>query len=127
MTNVSIRKNWPPAAIVFLALSVLGLVGTWTFNLLSIVQLRDFVGDWVGSGPAVSSLAVDLLVTAVAGSVFMVLEARRLGMKHVWVYLVLSAITAFACMFPLFLAMRARRMHALGMADRPAPPAQTLD
>jgi hypothetical protein len=121
MTNVGIRRNWTPTAIVFLVLSLVGLVGTWTFNVLSIVQLRDFIADWVGSGPAVSSLAVDLLVTAVAGSVFMVLEARRLGMKHVWIYLVLSAVTAFACMFPLFLAMRARRMHVLGIAERPAP------
>jgi len=120
MMNLGLRKNWPPAAIVFLVLSALGLVGTWTFNVLSIVQLRDFVGDWVGSGPAVSSLTIDLLVTAVAGSVFMVLEARRLGMRHVWIYLVLSAITAFACMFPLFLSMRARRMHVLGMSDGPA-------
>ncbi|MGV8966498.1 MAG: DUF2834 domain-containing protein [Cellulomonas sp.] len=77
-------KNWTPLALAYLALSVAGLVGTWTFNLLAVVQMRDFVGDWVGSGPAVSSLTVDLLVAAVAGSIFIVVEARRRGMRWGW-------------------------------------------
>jgi len=111
--STGIRAGWTPAAVIFLVLSIAGLVGTWTFNVLSIVQLRDFIGDWVGSGPAVSSLTVDLLVTAVAGSAFMVIEGRRLGMRWVWLYIVLAVFTAFAFTFPLFLAMRARRMHAL--------------
>jgi hypothetical protein len=108
-------RHWTPSAIVFLVLSI---VGPWTFNLLSIAQLRDFVGDWAGSGPAVSSLTVDLLVTAAAGSVFMIIEGRRLGMRLVWLYVVLAGLTAFACTFPFFLAMRARRMQALRMGER---------
>ncbi|THG33366.1 DUF2834 domain-containing protein [Naasia lichenicola] len=112
MSN-SWKQHWSPAAVVFLVLSIIGLVGTWSFNALAIVQMRDFVGDWVNSGPSVSSLTVDLLVAAVAGSAFIVLEARRLGMRHAWLYIVLSGVTAFACMFPLFLAMRQRRITAL--------------
>ncbi len=111
-------SHWTPAALVFLSLSVIGLVGTWIFNALAIVQMRDFVGDWTNSGPSVSSLTVDLLVAAVAGSVFIVLEARRLGMRHAWLYIVLSGVTAFACMFPLFLAMRQRRITALAAASQ---------
>ncbi|HSP74977.1 MAG TPA: DUF2834 domain-containing protein [Cryobacterium sp.] len=105
-------KNWTPLAVVYLALSLVGLVGTWTFNLLAIVQLRDFIGDWVNSGPAVSSLTVDLLVVAVAGSILIIVEARRLGMKRGWLYVVLSGLTAFAFTFPLFLAMRERTVQA---------------
>lgn len=111
-------RHWTPAALVFLILSIIGLVGTWIFNALAIVQMRDFVGDWTNSGPSVSSLTVDLLVAAVAGSVFIVLEARRLGMRHAWLYIVLSGVTAFACMFPLFLAMRQRRITALAAASQ---------
>lgn len=103
-------KNWTPLAITWLVLAVVGLVGTWTFNTLAIIQLRDFVGDWVNSGPAVSSLTVDLLVVAVAGSILIVVESRRLGMKRAWLYIVLSGITAFAFTFPLFLAMRERTL-----------------
>ncbi|TFC24845.1 DUF2834 domain-containing protein [Cryobacterium sp. TMT2-18-3] len=105
-------KNWTPLAAVYLALSLGGLGGTWTFNLLAIVQLRDFVGDWVNSGPAVSSLTVDLLVVAVAGSILIIVEARRIGMKRGWLYVVLSGLTAFAFTFPLFLAMRERTLQA---------------
>lgn len=104
-------KNWTPLAITWLVLAVVGLVGTWTFNALAIIQLRDFFGDWVGSGPAVTSLTVDLLVAAVAGSILIVVESRRLGMKRAWLYIVLSGITAFAFTFPLFLAMRERRVR----------------
>ena len=105
-------RHWTPLAFVYLALSIAGLIGTWTFNALAIVQMRDFVGDWVGSGPSVSSLTVDLLVVAVAGCILIVIEARRLGMKRAWLYVVLSGLTAFAFTFPLFLAMRERALTA---------------
>ena len=110
-------KHWTPLAFVWLALAIAGLIGTWTFNVLAIVQLRDFIGDWVNSGPAVSSLTVDLLVVAVAGSIFMVVEARRLGMRFVWLYIIGSAITAFAFTFPLFLAMRERALARRATTD----------
>ncbi|WP_097061925.1 DUF2834 domain-containing protein [Salinibacterium xinjiangense] len=105
-------KNWTPLAITWLVLAIVGLVGTWTFNTLAVIQLRDFIGDWVNSGPAVSSLTVDLLVVAVAGCILIVVESRRLGMKRAWLYIVLSGITAFAFTFPLFLAMRERTLEA---------------
>ncbi|WP_111719919.1 DUF2834 domain-containing protein [Homoserinimonas sp. OAct 916] len=109
-TTPRILQNWNPTAFVFLGLSLVGLVGTLYFNILSVVQLRNYLGDWFGSGPAVNSLGVDLLVVAIAGSVFIIVEARRLGMKRAWLYIVLSGVTAFAFTFPLFLAMRERRL-----------------
>ena len=113
-------RHWTPLAVTYLVLAVAGLIGTWTFNALAIVQMRDFVGDWVGSGPSVSSLTVDLLVVAVAGCILIVIEARRLGMKRAWLYVVLSGLTAFAFTFPLFLAMRERRLtlRAVELASR---------
>ncbi|MCM3500325.1 DUF2834 domain-containing protein [Microbacterium sp. P26] len=119
-----LRRHWTPTAVVFLALAIAGLIGTWTFNAFAIVQMRDFIGDLVTSGPAVSSITVDLLVVAIAGSVFIIVEARRLGMRFAWLYIVLSGITAFAFTFPLFLAMRQRRLTARRSApDSPTHPA----
>jgi hypothetical protein len=109
-------RHWTPLAVVYLCLAVAGLAGTWFFNALAIVQLRDFVGDLVSSGPAVSSITVDLLVVAVAGSVFVIVEARRLGMRLGWLYVAGAAITAFAFTFPLFLAMRERRKTEISRA-----------
>ena len=107
-----LRRHWTPTAVAYLILSVAGLVGTWIFNAFAIVQMRDFVGDLMSSGPAVSSITVDLLVVAIAGSIFILVEGRRLGMRFAWVYVVLSGLTAFAFTFPLFLAMRQRRRTA---------------
>ncbi len=78
--------------------------------------MADFLGDLVTSGPAVSSITVDLLVVAVAGSVFIIVEARRLRMRFGWLYVVASGLTAFAFTFPLFLAMRERRLTRVARA-----------
>lgn len=115
-SRASITRGWDAASITFLILSVIGLIGTLAFNVLAVAQHRNYFGDWFASGPAVNSLGVDLLIVAVAGSVFIVLEARRLKMRGAWIYLVLSAVTAFAFTFPLFLAMRARRLAMLSTA-----------
>jgi hypothetical protein len=103
-------RHWTPLALTWLALAIAGLIGTWTFNVLAILGGNDFIGDWVGSGPAVSSLTIDLLVVAVAGSILIVIEARRLGMRHSWLYVAGSLLTAFAFTFPLFLANRERAL-----------------
>lgn len=112
-------RHWTPLALVYLVLAVAGLIGTWTFNVLAITQMSDFIGDLISSGPAVSSITVDLLVVAIAGSVFIIVEARRLGMRRGWLYVVLSGVTAFAFTLPLFLAMRQRHLTRLTTA---APP-----
>ena len=73
---------------------------------------QDYLNAWFGS--AVDwVLSVDLLIVAIAGSALMIFEAQRLGMKRVWLYIVLSGITAFAFTFPLFLAMRERKLAEL--------------
>lgn len=107
-----LTSGWTPLAVVYLALAVIGLVWTALLNVWSVVEARDYLGDLFGSGPAVSSIGVDLLVVAVAGCILIVVEARRLRMRRAWLYIVLSGVTAFAFTFPLFLAMRQRRLTA---------------
>lgn len=106
------RAPWTGKAVFFLALAAVGLVGTWTYNIVAIVQQRNFVGDWLQSGPAVLSLTVDVLVAAIAAVAFMVFEGRRLGMRAVWLYIVLIPVVALAFALPLFLAMRERTLAA---------------
>jgi len=106
----SAATGWTTLTFVYLALAIVGLIGTWTWNIQAIMQASDFIGDWTMSGPAVSSLTTDLLVVAIAGSVFIIVEARRLGMKGGWAYVLGGLLTAFAFTFPLFLAMRQRRL-----------------
>ncbi|QNE46773.1 DUF2834 domain-containing protein [Glaciihabitans sp. INWT7] len=120
-----ITQHWTPLAVIYLVLAVIGLIGTWSFNISAIVQLRDFAGDWVNSGPAVSSLTVDLLIAAVAGSILIIVESRRLGLRGGWIYVVLAGITAFAFVFPLFLAMRERTITRRAVVgSRPTDPGE---
>ncbi|KQQ10856.1 DUF2834 domain-containing protein [Rathayibacter sp. Leaf296] len=101
-------KNWTPLALVYLVLAVLGLVGTWTHNVRAVLESVDFLGAWFDGGPAVSSLTTDLLIVAIAAVALIVAEGRRLGMKRLWVYVLLAPLVALAFAFPLFLAMRER-------------------
>lgn len=97
---------------VYLSLSFIGLVTAWIFNGLAVMNNEDYFGAWFGS--AVDwVLSADLTVVAIAVVVFMVVEARRIGMKRVWLYILLSGVTAMACTFPLFMAMRERRLGQL--------------
>jgi hypothetical protein len=108
-------RHWTSSAVAFLVVAGLGLVGTVTMNALAIAQEQDFLAAWLESGPAIGSLTIDLLVVGVAAGAFVVIEARRLGMRHLWVYLLLAVLVALAVAFPLFLAMRERRLSALSM------------
>ena len=93
-------------------LSIIGLITAWIFNGVASVTGQDYLNAWFGS--AVDwVLSVDLLIVAIAGSALMIFEAQRLGMKRVWLYILLSGITAFAFTFPLFLAMRERKLAEL--------------
>ena len=95
---------------VYAGLAVIGLVGTAWFNLQGFRQSQGNVLSAWFANPASSSLSVDLLVTASAASVFMVLEGRRIGVRWYWLYVVAAFVTAVGFTFPLFLAARERRL-----------------
>jgi hypothetical protein len=104
---------------LFAMLSIAGLVATWYFNLRFMEEsggtfsVVEFVrGGYANS--AASSLSNDLLVGTLAFVVFSFAEARRLAMRHWWIYLVLTFAVAFAFAFPLFLFARERRLQELG-------------
>ena len=105
------RNHWTPLAVIYACLALLGLVGTAILNVWSAVAARDLLADWFGGGPAVSSLGVDLLIVAVACSIFMIIEGRRAGVARAWLYVVLSGVTAIAFTFPLFLSARERALQ----------------
>lgn len=94
---------------VYLAIASVGLVTAWVFNGIAVMNGESYLDAWFGS--AVDwVLSADLTVVAIAVVILMITEARRLGMKRVWLYIVLSGITAMAFTFPLFLAMRERKL-----------------
>ena len=96
----------------YLVTSAVGLITAWVFNGIAVVggaSGADYLGAWFTT-PLDWVLSLDLLVVAVAGSAFIILEGRRLGMRYLWAYILGSGVTAFAFTFPLFLAMRERAL-----------------
>jgi hypothetical protein len=95
-----------------------GAVLPWLANLEFIrlsgnaFDLALFVAQ-ANANPAAQSLSRDLLVGASAVTIWMVVESRRLGMRHLWVVLLSSVTIAFACAAPLFLFLRERRLAEL--------------
>lgn len=102
--------------ICYAVLAVLGLVGPWFFNLQFMAQnpgsfdLLAFFGEGFTSA-ATSSMTVDLFIAFAAFAIFVVAEARRVGMRYGWAYVVLGFFVAFACAFPLFLCLRERHLR----------------
>ncbi len=100
----------------YAVLAVAGLLGPWYFNINFMLE-TGFVFDYAEfvrqgfSNEASSSLTVDVIVAAIAFSIWVVHEARRLGIAHGWVYIVLTFAIAFAFAFPLFLLIREGRLR----------------
>ena len=105
------RKHSVKAAL-YLATSAIGLITAWTLNALAVFEEADYLAAWFGS-VVDWVLSVDLLVVGAAVAIFMISEARRLGMKRVWIYFLLSGITAIAFTFPLFMFFRERKLLSI--------------
>lgn len=93
-------------------IAVLALVGTWGNNIqyvgLGLVGTNvAFWGDTLAN-PASRSVTVDLFFLVSAIAVWMVLEARRLRMRGVWLYVLFGAAIAISVTFPLFMIHRER-------------------
>ena len=96
--------------VVYLAAAAIGLIGTWYFNVASFAANESYLGGWFASA-ASSSAAIDVLVVAITASVFYVVEGRRLGMRHAWIFIPLTFAVAAAFAIPLFLALRERALR----------------
>ena len=99
----------------FFGLSIIGLTTAWYFNFLAVLGREDYLAagftsnvDWVYS--------LDLLIGGIAGMSLIIIEGRRLKMRFLWAYIALGFVTAFAFVFPLFLAMRELRLQSIALA-----------
>jgi len=100
----------------YLIVSIIGLITAWVFNGIASIQGQDYIQAWFGQ-EVDWVLSLDILIVAIAGSAFMIMEARKLGIRRVWLYIALSGITAFAFTFPLFLAVRERKLAELAARE----------
>lgn len=99
---------------VYGLIALLALVGTWCNNVayLSLGFLGATSVFWQETlvNPASRSITVDLFFLGLAMFVWMVLEARRLGMRGVWLYLLFGMLVAISVTVPIFLINRERAL-----------------
>lgn len=97
---------------VYASIALLALIATWTQNLAYFGSAADFLpalGRFVEdtkANPAARSITVDIGFFFLAAAVFMVIEARKHGVRFVWAYIAGGLFVAISVTFPLFLIAR---------------------
>ena len=69
-----------------------------------------FLDGIFASNHAAASIGWDITMACLAFTVWLLHEAKRIGMKYSWVYVVLTFGVAFGFAAPLFLFMRERHL-----------------
>jgi Terpene cyclase DEP1 len=123
ITGNSLRQSSKVLCVVYGGIALAAPVATWTQNTAYFHAgmgrfLADFLAD-VAVTPASRSITCDILYFFLAAAIFMVVEARRHGIRLVWAYILAGMFIAISVAFPLFLIAREMRVgvptgHAFG-------------
>ena len=112
--------NTKTRQIIYLLLAIIGLLGTWYFNLQFFItaeepSLSSFIDQTGNTYPALS-INIDIAVASITFLIWMIFEGIRVNMKHLWVYVILTFLVAFAFSFPLFLYFRERKLASFNQS-----------
>jgi len=121
----SIPTSRKVLCVIYGAIAVAALIATWSQNLAYFDKPARFLVDFMNDSkvtPASRSLTVDILLFALAATILMVIEARKHGVKFVWLYIAGGFALAISVTFPLFLIAR-----ELCMGRSDAPRLRTTD
>ncbi|WP_137147860.1 DUF2834 domain-containing protein [Mycolicibacterium sp. CR10] len=104
----------------YAAIALVALVATWSQNAAYLGEPGTFLTAFVHDltlTPAARSITADILLFFLAAAILMVVEARRLGIRFVWLYIIGGALIAISVTFPLFLI--ARELRIAGASENP--------
>lgn len=112
---------------LYAALTVIGYIAANWFVVLVSIRSGNLllwtrpVETMAGmfANPIASAFAIDLLITALVACIWFYSEGRRLGMRRIWMYWLLTLAFGLAGTLPLFLLNREVRLAQLGRL-RPA-------
>jgi hypothetical protein len=126
-------RNRQLLCLAYAAIALIALFATWSQNLfyfhpedgalLGFVRATGRFWPDTLATPASVSITVDIALFTLAASIFLILEARRLGIRFAWAYVILGLLVAISVTFPLFLIARERRLAQ--RSDVTAEPAMT--
>ncbi|MFS0518872.1 DUF2834 domain-containing protein [Nostoc sp. UIC 10607] len=105
---MNIKDKLICASYILIALAA--LPATWLNNLAFMTQPSNaYFADFFRAAyvnAAAASLTNDLILVSLATCIFMAIEGKRVGIRYLWLYIIMSAIIAVSVMFPLFLLAR---------------------
>ena len=107
MTPPPVPARTTPLQVFWAALSVVGLVAV---GVPAVQVGGSNLLDQVFANPATTLVTLDLLLLGLGVVVFVVVEARRLGMPRPWLWAVLAVPLPGAFLVPLFFVLRERRV-----------------
>ncbi|MGW2602393.1 DUF2834 domain-containing protein [Streptomyces klenkii] len=81
--------------------------------------IRNFIHDAL-TNPASQFIYADLVLIWAALSAFMIVESRRLGIRHVWAYIVGAPALALCASFSVFMYVRQLKIAAARTGTGPA-------
>ncbi len=116
---MSMQKSRVSALMVFYgAFALAGAIVPWYFNIRFMQESGQLLTPqmWLAGGfvnSLTGSITTDFLIGTIPVLIWMVVEARRLGMRHTWFYVVTTFLVAFAFACPLFLLMRERKLRSI--------------
>lgn len=96
---------------IFLILAIIGFIAPYYFFL----QVREFdlnaLFQQFSANAILGGIAMDLFVSVIVFWSFMFTEAKKLGMKNSWVYLLVTLLVGLSFSLPLFLYFRERKLE----------------
>ena len=96
--------------VVYALIGLVALVGCWANNIqyldMGILAANLHFWQETLANPASRSITIDILFLSLAAIVWMLLEARRLSMRGVWIYVLCGLFIAISAAFPAFLIHR---------------------
>lgn len=104
---------------IYAVIALAALIATWSQNVAYLHGGNGFPGGFLQdlkANAATRSITVDIVLFFLAAAMFMVFEARRIGLPYVWAYLIGGMLIAISVTFPLFLIARERRLAATDTA-----------
>lgn len=96
--------------VIYALIGLLALVATWSHNAA-------YLGEGFAAGnlhfwqdtlmnPASTSITLDLFFLGLALNLWMIIEARRIGLRFVWLYILAGLMIAISAAFPAYMIRR---------------------
>lgn len=103
--------------VIYYITALAALVIGWYYNFAYLREYGEAAGWWHWTtllfvNPASASGGQDLIIAnVILFPLWTIIEGRRTGLRHSWMYFVMSLVTSYAFAFAVFLAMNDRQLR----------------